>query len=387
MWSAYLFQMVTGSIGPRVDFENLTWGVDLNGTENWALDLKKSTLPRLDFNYWFAPWWVGCVICYDNVPIVAGPMVNLPSESENELKITGLGIRGIFARRKVVEELGLNADWTKLPTIPLSWSNRSLGTIAKLIVEYSSSRKYGGSLPISYPIADEVGTHTRTYQGFNISNLTTDAVLTKLSNVRNGPDIMFKPRLLSANKLTFDFWHGTNLDPRIQQFTSPSWDMTPTKNFVPKLRITTTGAYQSFRVYTTGAGQDQGIKMDVLTNSLPMQKEFPLLETSIGTSKSEDIAIVRSHGAANLQMNTNKLQEIELHVRADGVHKLGTFWPGDLVEITVKGYITLKDGTHRMRLLAMNGDDSNDVMLNLQSEDRFLSTQEVDDLIEAEDVP
>lgn len=388
MWTVYLFQTVTGAIGPRVDYENMSWGVELNGTENWSVDLKKSSLPNLDYNYWLTPWWVSCLFCYDGVPIVAGPLVNLPSESETELKLTGLGIRGVFARRKVTIELGLNADWTKLPETWYKWENYSLGTIARKVVEASSSRKIGGSLPINYAVPEEAGIHQRTYNGFNVTNLTTDAVLTKLSNVRNGPDIMFKPRLLAANQLVFDFWTGTNMDPRIQQNNLPSWDMTPAKNFTPNLRLTTTGAYQSFRVYSTGAGQDQGIKMDVVTNSEPMQRGFPLLETSISTSRSEDVKVVRSHAIANLAMNTNRLQEVELHVRADGVNKLGTFWPGDLVEVNVKNYITLANGRQRMRLLAMSGSSDNDVMLNLQSEEKFLSTQEVDVLTEEEsDVP
>lgn len=385
MWTVNLFQVTTGIIGPELDYEDFSWSVELNGTESWSVKLKKSSLPNIDYNYWLAPWWVGCVFCYDGVPIVAGPLLNLPSEDFYNLDISGVGIRGIFARRKVVEELGLNGDWTVLPKKVLGWSNKSLGTIAKYVVQYSSEKKVGGSLPINYPIPEENGTHERNYKGFNVSNLSADAVLTKLSNVRGGPDILFKPRLLAPNRLVFDFWTGTNFDPRIQQFSFPNWDVTPKKNYVPNLRLTTTGAYQTFRVYATGAGQDEGIKMDVVANSAPMQQGFPLLETSIGTSKSEDIAVVRASGIGNLAMNTNKLQEVELHVRADGVYKLGTFWPGDLTELTVSGFITLGSGTHRMRLLAMNGSHDNDVMLNLQSENKFLSTEEVTSLTDEED--
>jgi hypothetical protein len=384
MWTCNLYQTTTGLIGPRLDPEEFSWGIELNGTESWSLTLKKSSLPKVDFNYWLAPWWVGVVFFYDGIPIVAGPLMNLPSESFSEIQLAGAGIRSILARRKVTHEI-FGTDWTSMPTLNVGWSGLSLGTISKRVVQQAQMKK-GGSLPISYPIPDETGINERNYRGFNIQNNSADAVLTKLSNVRSGPDILFKPRLVDPNRLTFDFWTGTKNSARIRQFSNPSWDITPEKSYTSNVRLTTTGAYQTFRVYSTGAGMDAGIKMDVVTNDDPLAKGFPLLETSIGTSKSEDLAVVRAHGMANLSMNTNVLQEIELHVRADGINKLGTFWPGDLVQVNIKNFITLEDKFHSMRLLAISGNSSNDVMMNLQSESKFLSTQESESETE-EDVP
>lgn len=382
MWTCSLFQISTGLLGPALEFDDFSWSIELNGTETWSISLKKSTLPRINYDYWLAPWWAGVAFFYDGVPIVAGPILNIPNDSFTDLDLSGVGIRGIFARRKVTEELG--EDWTTLPGTNVGWSGYSLNTIAKFVVQ-KSQMKNAGALPISYPIPDEFGTHERNYKGFNISNISTDQVLTKLSNVRHGPDILFKPRLADIGRLTFDFWTGTNINPRIHQNTFPVWDTTPVKGSISSMRLTTTGTYQSFRVYSTGAGIDAGIKMDVVTNIAPLQKEFPLLETSISSSNSEDIAIVRAHGISNLEINSNVLQEVEIHVRADGVNKLGTFWPGDLVQVYVKDFVTLKDGLHEMRLLAITGNTTNDIMLNLQSENKFISTQSIEEL--AEDVP
>lgn len=387
MWSASLFQVVSGLLGPKLQYESFTWGIELNGTESWSIKLKKSDLPNVDYDYWLAPWWAGVVIFYDNVPIVAGPIVNLPHDSDTEVHLSGLGIRGVFARRKLTEEFAGSGQWSlSLPSSIIGWSGWSLGTIAKFAVQ-QSQMKAGGSLPISYPLPDELGNHERNYKGYNISNINIDQILTKLANVRNGPDILFKPRLSAVNRLTFDFWTGTNASPRIQQSNFPIWDKTPVKSSIISMRLTTTGAYQSSRVYSTGAGIDAGTKIAVVTNQAPLQKEFPLLETSIGTSKSEDLNIIKSHGIANLEVNTNALQEVEIHVRADGTNKLGTFWPGDLVKVNVKDFVTLKDGVHDMRLLAMSGSNDNDVMLNLQKEEKFISTQDLQALAEEENVP
>lgn len=385
MWTCNLYQVTTGLLGPKLEYEDFTWGIELNGTESWTVKLKKSDLPKVDFNYWFAPWWAGVVFFYDGVPIVAGPLLNLPHDSYTEVHLAGIGIRGIFARRKITKEF-VDGTWSSnLPGSVVGWSGKSLGTIAKYVVQQGQMKPAGG-LPISYPVPDENGTHERNYKGFNIQNISVDAALTKLANVRSGPDILFKPRLAAVNRLTFDFWTGNNFSPRIPQSTFPVWDKTPVKGSLSDMRLTTTGTYQTSRVYSTGAGMDAGIKMDVVTNYEPLQKEFPLLETSIGTSKSEDVGIVRAHGYSNLVVNSNALQEVEMHVRADGTNKLGTFWPGDLVQVNVNGFVTLKDGLHNMRLLAMSGGNSQDVMLNLQSESKFISTQSIESETE-EDVP
>lgn len=368
MWSAHLFQTITGVIGPRVAFESVDWSVELNGIETINLRLRKTELPKLDLKYWLSPWWAGVVLFWDDTPVVAGPIITRPYEDFDFVNIGCGGIRSLFTKRFVIDEF---VNWDDLPKKGnVNRTGLSLGTIVSEVVRVSQS-KPGGSLPISYAVPDKAGTHERNYRGFNIANLNTDDVLTKLSNVAGGPDIMFKPRLIRDGVLTFDLWTGTDAQPRIYQKNTPVWDTTPANGSVSKMSVNTTGTYQTSRVFAVGTGQDEGTVIKMASDDRLVQKQYPLLETSISYSASEDPAVVTSHAVANLQANEEPLEEIQMTVRADGDIPIGQFWPGDLVEVVTEGWISIPDGTNQMRLLSISGDSSNNVRVSLQQETRY----------------
>jgi hypothetical protein len=369
MWTAHLFKTTSGEIGPRLNFENMDWSIELNGTESINMKLRKSDLPAVDLRYWLSPWWAGVVLLWNNEPIVAGPLITRPSESFDFITIGCGGIRSIMAKRLVAKDL-TDTSWANFNTDLLTYSGLSLGTIAKRVVA-ASQQKIGGQLPITYALPDYNGIHERNYKSFNVSNISADDVLTKLSNVIGGPDIMFKPRLLRPNQLTFDLWTGTDAQPRIFQKYSPVWDTTPAKGMVSNVNVIVTGTYQTSRVYATGAGQDEGTIIQVVTDNSLLQQGYPLLETVVTEGSSENPNVVRDHALSGLDINNGSLLEIQMTVRTDGVVPLGTFWPGDLVDIVTKGWLSLPDGVNRMRLLSITGDHTNNVKISLQKEDKF----------------
>lgn len=372
MWTAYLFKMTTGEIGPRLNFEKMTWAIELNGTESMSFDLRKSDLPKVDLSYWLSPWWAGVVLLWDNVPLVAGPIITRPSESSGTVSLGCGGIRSILAKRLVVDE---QENWDTLSKTVVSYKGLSLGTIAKKVVQ-KAQEKASGSLPISYPMADQTAAddadHERNFRGFNLQNITCDDILTKLSNVINGPDIMFKPRLINANHLTFDMWYGTETQPRLAQSQMKVWDTTPVNGEVSGMSTIVTGTYQTGRVFSAGAGQDEGLLIKVETDTVSLQKGYPLLETTINEGNSENPVTVRNHALGELGANNAPLMEVQLTVRADSEIPVGGFWPGDLVEVIASGWLSVRDGTTQMRLLAMSGDETNNVKVNLQPEEKFL---------------
>jgi hypothetical protein len=369
MWTAHLFQTTTGRIGPRLNFETMDWSMELNGTESINMRLRKSDLPKVDLKYWLSPWWAGVVVLWDNQPMVGGPLIVRPSESFDFVTLGCGGIRSVLAKRVVVSEQ--TGWWEGLAASdPASWSGLSLGTIAKRIVQ-KAQEKPGGVLPITYAVPDELGGHERNYQPFNVSNVFADDLLTNLSNVIDGPDIMFKPRLLREDTLTFDMWTGTNTQPRIYQKYSPVWDTTPTKGMVSDMNVIVTGTYSTSRVYSIGPGTDQGTLIRVATDQARIQQQYPMLETSISGTSSENPDVVLDHGLGNLAANNGPLLEVQMTVRGDGDVPFGTFWPGDLVEVVTKDWISLSDGVHQMRLLSLTGDHTNNVKISLQKEDKF----------------
>ena len=367
MWSAYLFQVTTGTIGPRLNYEELSWSCELNGTETISVSLRKSDLPTVDLNYWLAAWWAGVVIFWNDVPVVAGPILTRPHESISKITVNCGGIRSVLAARLVVQEYN---DWWYLSQEKLTYKNLSLGTIAKRVVQ-RAQMKPAGALPISYPIADQAGNHERNYNGFDLQNLTCDDVLTKLSNVINGPDIMFRPRMVNDRQLTFDMWYGTDKEPRIAQKVTKIWDTRVAQGTVSDMSLIYTGSYQSNRVYSLGAGQDKGLLIKVSHNDGPLQKQFPLLERVINIGNSENPSVVQGYGDASIKTNEDALLEVQMTVRGDGDNGFGKFWPGDMAQVYVKGWLSLPDGMTEMRILSLTGNSSNNVRISLQREDKF----------------
>lgn len=369
MWSAYLFQTTTGNIGPRLNFEDVKWSISLNEIETCTVNLRKSDLPNVNLDYWLAPWWAGVVYLWNDTPIFAGPIVSAPAESFHYVYIECRGIRQVLAKRLVVRE---QENWDNLAKNVVQWKGLSLGTIAKKVVQLSLD-KPGGSLPISFPYADQTAAddadHQRTYKGFNIQNLSCDDVLTKLSEVSNGPDIMFRPRLKSDSQLTFDMLYGSERDPRIPQNNIPVWDTTAARSEVTDLDIVKTGVYQTSRVFSSGAGTDAGTIVRVVTNEKPLGQGFPLLETTISYSDSENRTVVLRHAEANLAANKEALLEIQMTVRANEQNSVDTFSVGEEGQLKVKDLLALKDGSHKVRILNMNGSTENNVRLSVQTED------------------
>jgi len=365
MWEAYLYQSTTGQIGPRVELESQSWSIALNDVENISATLKKSDLPKTNLDLWLSPWWAGLLLTWRGTPIVAGPITNNPTETIKGISVTCGGIRSILAKRYVHHE---QDDWDKLPKTPVYLYGRSHGTMAKDIVKLVQL-KPGGALPISFPIADQLAVndanHQKTYRGYNVSTNGCHDLLTNLSNLSGGPDILFKPRLVADNLLTFDMWHGTEGAPRIKQNDIPVWDTTVEKGDVTDMQIIRTGAYQTGRVYGVGAGSDEGTKIEVATDLRAVKKGFPLLETVL-SDQSENPNVILSHAQGNLQANVDPLMEIQVTVRADSAIPLGQFWPGDLVYVVTKGWVSIPDGINKMRLLAINGDGTGNVKANLQ---------------------
>lgn len=371
MWSANLFQTTSGNIGPRLNFESMSWTIELNGTETISMKLRKSDLPQVNLKQWLAPWWAGVVIFWNDVPIVAGPIITNPQETFDTISLGCGGIRSVLARRLVTRE---QSNWANLAKDVIFYSGLSLGTIAKRVVVQGQMKK-GGALPITFPIADETvlndADHQRTYRGFNVQNISVDDVLTKLSNVINGPDIMFRPRLIRDNQLTFDMWHGTEKQPRIYQKQTPTWDTTPVTGQVADMALVTTGTYMSNRTYSLGAGQDESLLIKVNTNEAPLMLQSPLLETVVNVGNSENATLVNTYGISSLWANKEPLSEIQMTVRGDGIIPFGEFWPGNLIHVVTKGMINIPDGVTQMRLLSMSGDSSSEVKVSLQKEDKF----------------
>jgi len=369
MWEASLFQTTTGAIGPRVNFKTADWSISLNEIENLSIDLTKSDLPDVDLRYWLAPWWAGILYTYDGEPIFAGPIVSRPTESFNTLRLDCRGIRAVFEHRFVHEE---QTDWSLLSRQKVRYTDLTYQAIGQRVVKLAQA-KPGGKLPISYPLPETTLStpdveHQITYSAYNLGSNTADAALDHLSALSGGPDFMFRPRLIDGNNLTFDMLHGTEDSPQIPQTSTPVWDTTAVKGEVTDLDIVVTGSYQSTRSYATGEGTNEGMLVRVATDDEPLVKGFPLLESTQSHPGVTKGPTLQSRANADVKSNAEALTEIQLTVRADGEHRLGSYWPGHTVQLVTKGWLSLEDGTHNLRLLNINGTHERNIRMSLQTE-------------------
>lgn len=371
MWTANLFQVTTGAVGPRVNFKAVSWSISLNEIESCSIDLTKADLPSVNLNYWLAPWWAGILLMWNGRPIFAGPIISRPSESFTTFRVECKGIRAVFDRRFVIEELPNFAS--DLSRSKLRIDGYDHGTTAQLIVKTLLS-KPGGSLPINFPYPEITSPiidddHENIYSGYNLGAVQGNNALNEMSNKVNGPDIMFRPRLIDGNSLVWDMMRGNESQPTIPQQIVPVWDTTAANGYVTDLDIVTTGTYVTNRQFISGAGTNELTEMNVATDNDSLAQGFPLLEgfKAAGSSVEGEAKTLAAAKSA-LAANSKSLTEIQLSVRIDGEFEVGTFWPGDVCELIVKGWLSLKDGKHRLRLLNISGTSDGDVRMSLQTE-------------------
>lgn len=374
-WSAYLIQVTSGKIGPKVDIASGEWSVDLNSIETFKVSLKKNSLPPVNRSTWLTPWWGGLLLLWNDAPIFAGPIISRPDERFKTVSLDCAGIRSIFVRRFVVPEF---SNWSQMSGAVTQWTGLGLGTIATRVAKFCQSGKSGGMLPVTYPQPDQTAAndadHQRTYEGWDLANISADAVFTKLSNVAGGPDIMFRPKVVdNFSRVVWEMWTGTEDHPRIPQTNTTVWDTTAVKGQVSDLQIVYTGSYQTNRVYSVGPGQDKGTLIGVAQDLTNLPAGFPLLETtqsvSLNTNNADPFMLTQQlirNAQASLTTNTKALLEISLNVKANGPYPLGSYNVGDALQLFVQGWIDLADGAHTCRLLHMTGNLTDDVRLSLQ---------------------
>lgn len=376
MWTANLVNFPLGIVGPQVDFSDMPdWSVSLNNDTSVGIKVKKNSLPKVSPELWLRPWWGGVLLRWNEVPVVVGPIISRPSESFKDIQLECGSVRSFLQRRMGIVE---PADWTTVAKQVTSFSGLSLGTIAMRLVHIAKNKR-GGQLPISMPMYEEYTNHQRNYKGFNISNLDVDHLLTNLSGVINGPDIIFKPRMVTDSLFTLDMLVGSENNPRIPQARIPFWDTTSSAGDVVDMAITTTGAYMTNRVYATGAGTDEGTLIAVAENTAQLSAGYPLLETVVSHPSTEYITSVVPQAHSALWKDADTLREITLEVRADGLNRFGSYWPGDLIKINVHNWVTMDAGIHDCRLLTMvGGSTPSNIRLSLQLDTQFDSSDVVD---------
>lgn len=423
MWKVYFFKTVSGEIGPAIEPSSLTWSITLNGTEEINMTAYKSELVFGDMEIFLEPWWGGILLAWDNVPIVAGPIVNRPSEDATTVSFQAQGIRALLAKRSPVIDMknwanlkqidyinGWNASKTlNGPDVPATaltisdanlsvyrWHNKAYGNLARMLVQESMEGKSrGGYLPIRFDHASteldisdnsvaeykgkpENRPHLLAFRG--VDDPSVDKLLSTLTSRENGPDILFIPKLDTSNfSIYWDMYTGTNDKKRSIPLDRPEgselfWDITSPFSDVSDFSVKYSGVSMINRLYSQTAGDNGPVYFN--EDSDKINAGYPLLERFNRFQNATNSSAFTAKSNAMFDGNRKAITELSAKVRTtDSSNPPGSFWPGEDARIHVgvntpwlglKTDLLNNNGVITTKILKMSGDLSNDIELTFK---------------------
>lgn len=209
------------------------------------------------------------------------------------------------------------------------------------------------------------------YRDFNVVNHRCSDILRAIANSAGGPDMQFRPYLTEDGQhIRFRFLAGSDGDVFLYQDKRLSLTYAAGQSCTLE-NVTVDRAQPVHRVYGVGAGTGSGT-LTVLAEDLSLvtrSDPWPLMESTYQDSKAEEINVLRGGATAVLQANSRPLMQIKGEINAFDVsggmplHALGSFWPGEMFDVSIQGFPDVPDGVYAMRLMQMSGDETGKVEL------------------------
>lgn len=209
------------------------------------------------------------------------------------------------------------------------------------------------------------------YRDFNVTNHRCADILRAIANSAGGPDMQFRPYLAEDGQhIRYQFLAGSDGDIYLHQDKRLSLAYAAGEASTLE-NITVDRAQPMMRVYGVGAGTGSGT-LTYLAEDLSLvnrRDPWPLVETTFQDSKAEEIGLLRSGATAVLHANREPLMQVKGEINAfdesAGVplHPLGSFWPGEMFDVSIQGFPDVPDGVYSMRLMQMSGDETGKVEL------------------------
>ena len=379
-WHAYLVETMTGRVGRRLTSDTGTggsWSITLNGIEEATVTVDAAAFRRLDPDWW-AAWKSSVLLTHTGpegeVPILLGPIVKPAAQKGDAVTLTIRGVGAILERRVVLARDFLAESGTasaatmkELAGSVASMTGRSLGTIARDVVDLVTTGKTAGRLPIRYGTPRETGSrlNQRNYYGFNLANNGAWKRLEELANVINGPDFAFRPAWASEDRSRVEWVmvHGTAAQPVIHQERRLVFDTTAGRSALSDLEVTADAGEVTNRVYWTGAGEGAGILATAVQELEAFGEYMPLLETVGSTSDTDNRDLVEDHARAALRKGRDvRVQYTGVLNLADRRTAAGLWHVGDAADLIIAGRVDVPDGRRSVRIIAAKGSLGSDLV-------------------------
>lgn len=352
-WTAHLIETVTGRLGAKLEVTSGSWEDPLNDIPSTTLTIAKSEQMGQIGSRWWTPWMCGAVLCWDDVPLLAGPLTEPVKETRTTLSLTVKGIEALLARWVVLDRNFDSGDALRNgPAV--AYTGLSLGSIAWQLVAQGMGRN--GSLPIVHGSPDEQTGHQRTYEAWNLANNSLWKRLSEITAVIGGPDLAFRPEWAddAHRYVRWRMMHGTEAQPQIAQDRTPVIDDTTQGR--PDVAMEPASEWDATNhLYATGAGEEAGMLVSQSVAERPTL--MPVLEDVMSDSSTESWDLVQAHCDAGLATRQQWLTQIPLTVACESPQARLTDWhTGDAVQVTLgTDWWTLAAGTGRMRCVKRSG--------------------------------
>ena len=407
-WSCYLCDTMTGLVGEPIDVPRISYRVtasdssmrtgdrDAGDTEVSSVELPWSCLPAATpegRDRAIRPMSRSLLLCWHDgggreVPVAWGA-IGSRTDTWTGARLTTRSPLDLLSRRVLCDEGSFgsghldgqkDADYQHDGEQPGTvWSTTQGGTalsglslrgIACAVGERLTRCKPGGELPIDWQYAGEPGAHVRSYRNFNVSNNGGRKLLEAISQVSDGIDMRFRPYMADEAHVRLAFEAGSDSERYLAQAgLVQTLTCFPGGGTLDSVRVARSPA--AMRVYATGAGQDEA-QLGHLSEDLAlcrMSDPVPLAEATLGDSDWATPELVREHADAALAAASRPLCQLQgtMHLSDPQTPRMGSMWPGDLVDVDLRGHPSMPDGTYRMRLMEMSGDSGDDVELTFDA--------------------
>lgn len=379
MWRCWLCDTMTGLVDVPIDIPTFSWGLSIGNSTlattrdkgtgdetGTGMQLPLSAFPattREALARMLASTRRALVLCWDDgsdmgIPLVWGVMGE-PTIGWEDVSFDLTSPLSLMASRYAVREGAFGAGSGSVTTDVISYAGMSLRGILASLGELCTSAKPGGSLPIDWHYVGESGAHERTYSAYDVANLSWQAIATKVANVQGGPDFQFRPYWADSQHVRLSFEAGSDSEPYLAQSgIVPTLTSFGGGGTIEELKVACLGP--TMRVFGTGSGSDQATICHLSEDlSLCQRRDpWPLVETTASSSDWDSAALVASHSDATLAAGKVPLVQLTGKVSLADVGGItpGQVWPGQLVDVDIRDHPYMPDGTYRMRLMSMAGD-------------------------------
>lgn len=272
-----------------------------------------------------------------------------------------------YAIREGAFKDGVSTDY-------VGFSKKTIRGIAAYVGWLCTSAKPGGELPVDWQYINEnhvwkqgedSNKHVRTYNAWNVNNISGKDIFDKLTGVQDGVDMQWRAYMADPNHVRVRFVAGTDeqqyLEPesgRIIRFVCHDGS-----GNLENLEVDYSKTYQ--RVYATGAGEDQATVTAFAEDLSTVNREDGLALNELAMSDTDDdkVSLLKRDALARLDAKKIPLMQFsgEFDENDPSTPRIGLIHTGEPCIIDLKGYPDVPDGLYETAIMELSGDETSKV--------------------------